>query len=104
MLLQAVTKSNQFFVLHMVLVNHLGRPTAPVEGAVVDVPPADVAARVPLQSDDRQRLVLEEDARARGLMRQLGGPPASVSLGAVPQPQRAIATRQGRLELLVHAV
>ena len=104
MLLQAVTKSNQFFELHMVLVNHLGRPTAPVEGAVVDVPPADVAARVPLQSDDRQRLVLEEDARARGLMRQLGGPPASVSLGAVPQPQRAIATRQCRLELFVHAV
>ena len=83
MLLRSVDDSEELLVLD-VLSGHRRRvQLAPVQNALVQVPPAKVARRVTFEGDDRERLVFEEDsrpseARVEGLL-----PPASVGVSVV---------------------
>lgn len=104
MLLASMCESHQLFELHVVLVDHPWRPPAPVQCAIMDISPADVAGGVPLEGDDRKLLILQPDARPPWVVLQLRGPPTSVGFDVVSEGNRAVTSAQCLLQRGVHTV
>ena len=71
-------EGDQFLVLDVVLRDCLWQPAAPVQYAVHDVAPADLAGGVGLERDHRQRRVGHEDLAALDGRGELVDPPLDV--------------------------
>ena len=81
-LLHTVNKGDELLVLDVGVGHGVGVPTAPVENAIHDVAPPDLASRIGLEGDDGQGGVGEEDPATLDGVGELARPPLGVEASA----------------------